>query len=187
MSTIHSKKNLLKRTAKLEKELAARSYALKIESALEKVSIAAMSMRRSKDLSGIGSLIFKELKKLGFTALRNSEVVINNDAKETITSYYYSDYGVTGMVELDYRTNPIVRGWAKKMKKVSDAFAKVIIREKEMKQWRKYREEMGYKPDPKLNKAKTVYYYSYSIGSGALSISSFKPVSKEQIEILRAL
>src|SRR5580765_7352330 len=101
MNSHRSKNDLLKRTAKLEKELAARSYAFKIESALEKVSIAAMRMRRSKDLSGIASLIFKELKKLGFTALRNSEVVINNDTKETITSYYYSDYGVTGMVELD--------------------------------------------------------------------------------------
>ena len=68
MSTIHSKKNLLKRTAKLEKELGVKGYALKIESALEKVSIAAMSMRRSKDLSDISSLIFKELKKLGFTS-----------------------------------------------------------------------------------------------------------------------
>jgi len=178
------KDDLLKRTAKLEKELAARSYALKIESALEKVSVAAMSMRKSKDLSGIGSLIFKELRKLGFIDLRNTEIVINNDAKETITSYYYSDYGVTGVIELNYRSNPIVQGWAKKMKKASDAFAKVIIREKEMKQWRKYREEMGYEPDPKLNKAKTVYYYSYSTGLGALSISSFKPVSTEQIGVL---
>ena len=185
MSTIHSKKNLLKRTAKLEKELAAKSYGLKIESALEKVSIAAMSMRKSKDLSGIGSLIFKELKKLGFTDLRNTEIVINNNAKETITSYYYSDYGVTGVIELDYRSNAIVKGWADQLKKASNAFAEVVIPEKEMKAWRKYREEIGYLPDPKLNKAKTVYYYSYSTGHGALSISSFKPVSKEQIKILK--
>src|SRR5882672_59522 len=127
MNNHRSKRDLLKRTAKLEKALAAKSYGLKIESALEKVSIAAMSMRRSKDLSGIGSLIFKELKKLGFTDLRNSEIIINNDAKETITSYYYSDYGVTGVIELDYRSNPVVHGWAKKLKKASDAFAKVII------------------------------------------------------------
>src|SRR5438034_211328 len=136
MSTIHSKKNLLKRTAKLEKELAAKSYGLKIESALEKVSIAAMSMRKSKDLSGIGSLIFKELKKLGFTDLRNTEIVINNDAKETITSYYYSDYGVTGVIELDYKSNAIVKGWADQLKKASNAFAEVVIPEKEMKAWR---------------------------------------------------
>ena len=185
MSTIHSKKNLLKRTAKLEKELAVKSYGLKIESALEKVSIAAMSMRRSKDLSGIGSLIFKELKKLGFTDLRNSEIIINNDAKETITSYYYSDYGVTGVIELDYKSNAIVKGWADQLKKASNAFAEVVIPGKEMKAWRKYREEIGYLPDPKLDKAKTVYYYSYSTGPGALSISSFTPVAKEQIKILK--
>ena len=92
-----------------------------------------MSMRRSKDLSGIGSLIFKELKKLGFTDLRNTEIVINNDAKETITSYYYSDYGVTGVIELDYKSNAIVKGWADQLKKASNAFAEVVIPEKEMK------------------------------------------------------
>ena len=70
------------------------------------------------------------------------------------------------------------------MRKADDAFAEVIIPEKEIKEWRKYRLSLGYLPDAKLNKAKTVYYYSYSIGLGALSISSFKPVAAEQIKIL---
>ncbi|HVT85526.1 MAG TPA: hypothetical protein VHD35_09995, partial [Chitinophagaceae bacterium] len=157
----------------------------RIETALERVRAVAMAMHQPSDLSGISETIFKELKSLGFTDLRNTEIVINNNDKETITSYYYSDYGITGVIGVDYKTNPIVKGWAEHLKKSSDAFAEIIIPEKEIKQWRKYREKLGYQPDPKLNKAKTVYHYSYSIGLGGLSISSFKIVSTEQIEILR--
>ena len=60
----------------------------------------------------------------------------------------------------------------------------VIINENEMKAWKVYMEEIGYKPDTKLDGVKTIYYYSYSIGLGALSISSFTPLAAEQIKIL---
>src|SRR4029078_12316153 len=53
-----------------------------------------------------------------------------------------------------------------------------------MPAWREFREEIGYLPDEKLNAASSVYYYSYSTGLGALSISSFAPISDEQMKIL---
>src|SRR5450432_626590 len=156
----------------------------RIETALERVRAVAMAMRKPEELSGIGEKLFTELKALEFTYLRNTEILINNDANETVTSYYYSDYGITGNIEIDYKLNPTVQGWINDLKKADDAFAEVIIPENKMKAWRKYRKGIGYLPDPKLNKAKTVCYYSYSIGLGALSISSFKPVSADQIKIL---
>jgi signal transduction histidine kinase len=156
----------------------------RIETALERVRAVAMAMRKPEELAGIGEKLFTELKALEFTYLRNTEILINNDAKETVTSYYYSDYGITGNIEIDYKLNPTVQGWINDLKKADDAFAEVIIPENEMKAWRKYRKGIGYLPDPKLNKAKTVCYYSYSIGLGAISISSFKPVSADQIKIL---
>src|SRR6187431_3630215 len=165
-------------------ELESKNRELEIETALERVRAVAMAMRKPEDLSGIGEIFFTELKSLGFTELRNTEIIIISDVKETLTSYYYSDYGVTGVVEVDYKSDPKVQSWVDQLKKANDAFAEVIITEKEIKAWRKYREEVGHLPDPKLNKAKAVYYYSYSIGMGGLSISTFKPASKEHIEIL---
>ena len=165
-------------------ELENKNRELEIEAALERVRAVAMGMGKPEDLSAVGEIVFKELKGLGFTDLRNSEIIIINDAKETLTSHYYSDYGVTGVVEVLYKTNPKVKKWVKDLKKANDAFAEVVIHKKEIVAWRKYREEVGHKPDPKLNKAKEVYYYSYSIGSGGLSISTFKPASAEQIRIL---
>jgi hypothetical protein len=165
-------------------ELENKNRELEIETALERVRAVAMAMRKPEDLPGIGEIFFTEFKSLGFTELRNTEIIIISDSKETLTSYYYSDYGVTGVVEVDYKSDPKVQSWVNQLKKANDAFAEVIITEKEIKAWRKYREEVGHLPDTKLNKAKAVYYYSYSIGMGGLSISTFKPASNEQIEIL---
>ena len=165
-------------------ELENKNRELEIETALERVRAVAMGMGKPEDLSAVGEIVFKELKGLGFADLRNTEIIIINDIKETLTSHYYSDYGVTGVVEVLYKTNPKVKKWVKDLKKANNAFAEVVIHKKEIAAWRKYREEVGHKPDPKLNKAKEVYYYSYSIGSGGLSISTFKPATAEQIKIL---
>jgi len=75
----------------------------RIETALERVRAVAMAMRKPGDLSGIGETLFTELKTLDFPDLRNTEIIINNNSKETITSYYYSDYGVTGVIEVFYK------------------------------------------------------------------------------------
>ncbi|MGB3074569.1 MAG: hypothetical protein WBB36_04580, partial [Chitinophagales bacterium] len=156
----------------------------RIETALERVRSVAMAMRKPEELAGISETLFTALKALGFADLRNTEIIINNNAKESIVSYYYSDYGITGIIEVFYNNNPIVKAWVTELRKANNAFAEVIIPENEMATWRAYREEIGYLPDPKLNEATSVYYYSYSIGLGALSISSFKPVAADQIKIL---
>ena len=167
----------------IEKAIAQAKEA-RLETALERVRAVAMAMRKPQDLSGISETLFTELKALDFNGLRNTEIIINNDSKETITSYYYSDYGRTGVVEVDYKTNPTVQDWVNQLRKADDAFVEVVIHEKEMEVWRVYMEEIGYKPDTKLDGVKAIYYYSYSIGLGAMSISSFTAIAAEQIKIL---
>ncbi|MCJ7468230.1 MAG: ATP-binding protein [Maribacter sp.] len=165
-------------------ELEQKTRELQIEASLQRVRAVAMGIRRSEELGAVSEIIFTELKSLGFADLRNTEVIINNDTKETITSYYYSDYGITGKIEIAYTSNETVRKWALEMQKASDAFATVPIKEDEIDAWRKYREEIGYVPDPKLNAASAVFYYSYSSGLGALSISSFSEIAQDQIKTL---
>ncbi len=155
----------------------------KLEASLEKVRAQAMAMHTTDELKQVGEIIFHELKSLGFADIRNTEIIINKDEKESIVSYY-CDYGVCGTIEIGYKTNPILNQWANDLKKTSDAFVPVVISEKEMPGWRKFREEIGYLPDEKLNAASSVYYYSYSTGLGALSVSSFIPASDEQMKML---
>jgi len=155
----------------------------KLEASLEKVRAQAMAMHTTDELKSVGETIYHELKSLGFADIRNTEIIINKDEKESILSYY-CDYGVCGTMEVGYKTNPILHQWANDLKKGSDAFVPVVISEKEMPEWRKFREEIGYSPDEKLNAVSSVYYYSYSTGLGALSVSSFVPISDEQLKML---
>ena len=162
---------------------AAQAYGARIEASLERVRAQAMSIRKSEELAKVAEIIFKELKLLGFSDIRNTEIIIYKEEKNAIRSYY-CDYGVNGTIDIDTSTHPTIKEWLNELKKTNDSFASVHIPEKEMKEWRKYRELLGYLPDIKLNKAKTVEYYSYSIGLGALSISSFKPITDEQLKTL---
>src|SRR5436190_4200945 len=52
-------------------ELENKNRELEIETALERVRAVAMSMRKPEDLSGVGEIVFHELKGLGFADLRN--------------------------------------------------------------------------------------------------------------------
>ena len=165
-------------------ELEQKNRELEIEAALERVRAVAMGMQTPEELADISAVIFTELKGLGFSDLRNTEVIIDEPDKEAILSYYYSDYGVTGSIEVFYRSHPRVAGWFEELQKAGDGFATVVIGEDEIDGWRAYREAIGYRPDPRLDDADSVFYYSYATGLGALSISTFRPVSETQIRTL---
>jgi len=67
-------------------ELEQKNRELQIESALERVRTVAMSMQKPEDLSAIGKTIFSNLISLGFESIRNTEIVINKDNKEAVTT-----------------------------------------------------------------------------------------------------
>ena len=156
----------------------------RVEIALERVRAVAMSMRKPDELLAISEVIFTELKALDFVDLRNAEIALINDKKEAIVSYHYSDYGATGIVEVSYHTHPKLSAWVSELKKVIDTFTEKIISQNEMDEWRAWRDELGFAPDPRLSVANALYYYSYTIGEGALSISSFNQLDSYQYSIL---
>jgi len=162
----------------------ARAYEARIETALEKVRAIAMAMHNPNDLSSIGKIIYNELKTLGFESIRNTEVVINNDDKESVVSYHYSNYAKEEIIDIGYKDNPIVKKWAEDLKKAEDAFVPVSIPKKELQSWDEYRLSLGYQSDPKMASAKGVHYYSYSTGLGALSVSTWRTLSDDQITVL---
>jgi len=165
-------------------ELEQKNNELELESALERVRTVAMSMQKPDDLSTIGRTIFNDLSSLGFDGIRNTEIIINKDDKEAVTTYHYSEYGQEEIIDIDYRENPIVKKWAEDLKIADNAFVPVSIPQKEMISWDKYRLDLGYKSDPKMLTAKALHYYSYSTGLGALSISTWQMLSEANIRVL---
>jgi len=81
MRTHRSEKKLLKRTAKLQKELAAKNHELQIEAALENVRAVAMAINKPDDLPGVCKTMYKQFLSLGFSEIRNAMINIHKEFK----------------------------------------------------------------------------------------------------------
>lgn len=158
-----------------------------IEAALERVRAVAMSMSRSEDLLQVCETVFRELRSLGFTEdlLRNTQIVINNDEKEFYYGYQYSDYVGGEIAEVPYHLHPIIKMLNEKLRRSTDAFAEIEISGNELDDWKRFVRSFPQKYDEKLFEAPKLNYYFYSVGIGALGISTFRSLGTEQLEILQ--
>ena len=115
MDNHRSEKDFLKRTAKLEKELAAKTHELEIEAALEKVRTVAMRMNKPGDLPDVCKTLYKQFLLLGFSEMRNAMVNIHNDADKSFINYDYSDEIGKSTNHLTYNIHPLVEKQIKKI------------------------------------------------------------------------
>jgi serine phosphatase RsbU (regulator of sigma subunit)/ketosteroid isomerase-like protein len=170
-------------------ELEHKNRELEIESSLERVRAVAMSMRKSDDLLNVCESVFTELRLLGFTEvdLRNTQIVINNDDKKFYQGYQYSDYNGGEIAEVPYDLHPVTRMLHDKLTQSKDAFADIEISGKTLDEWKAFVNTFPQKPDSKLNNAAELHYYFYSVGTGALGISSFITLPEEKLNILKRL
>jgi signal transduction histidine kinase/tetratricopeptide (TPR) repeat protein len=155
-----------------------------IEVSLEKVRSIAMGMRKSEEMSNVSHVIFKELTNLGFVQIRNTELVFTDDEKGTETTYHYLYEGSKGKAHYSFKNNNLLVLHEKEIKENPDGFAELIIKGNALVKWREFRKKIAAPADLKLENATSLYYYSYSFGKGKLSISSFTPVTSEQLDIL---
>ncbi|KAA3614839.1 MAG: hypothetical protein D8M58_10315 [Calditrichaeota bacterium] len=156
-----------------------------IETALERVRAVAMAMRKPDNLLEVGKVLFTQLKALGFDSIRNTQIDILNDEKGSFFNFEYSDYGVSGVTEVFYESHPIVTQFVNDVRSSTDAFFFRNVTGKELDEWRDHRKQANHLPDAELEKATSLYYYCYSIGTGALGISSFEEINNESLEILK--
>ena len=109
-------------------------------------------------------------------------MIIFNDEKEFLINYDYSDYGATGITEVPY--NNQLANADRESLKASESFKVTEWSGKALDEFRKERLRVGYMPDYKLDLASYVFYYFYSIGPGALGVSTFVAITGDQQEIL---
>jgi hypothetical protein len=166
-------------------ELENKNHELEIESSLERVRAIALGMRKSGDLLNVCERLFKELKTLGFDELRNTMINIHNDKEETFLNYDYSDTLGKTITPLYYDIHPIIKKQIKQIRKGRNAFSETSFKGDELREWRKFRKKRGEPDDPRLNKCKALHYYFYSIGRGSIGISTFNPISKEKLRLLK--
>src|SRR5436190_8976955 len=172
-------------SGKLRTELAEKTFQLKIESSLERVRTTAMKMKKPDDLLNICKALFEELKKLRFEDSRNAMINIHNDDEKTFVNYDYSDEMGRSINHLTYNIHPVIEKQIRKIRKASDALSETVFKGKDLAEWKKFRKKIGEKDDPRIKKAKALYYYFYSIGTGSIGISTFSPVKDEKLELLK--
>src|SRR4030095_12254933 len=120
MRNHRSEKELLKRTAKLEKVLAAKNHELEIEAALEKVRTVAMGMNKPGDLLDVCKILFRQLLSIGFGETRNAMINIHNDADKSFINYDYSDELGKSTNHLTYTIHPLIEKQIKKIRSTHD-------------------------------------------------------------------
>lgn len=167
------------------KKAEAQAKEAQIEAALERVRVEAMGMRNPDELLNICEAQFTELKKLGFTEIRNTLITVFNDEKGSFLDYDYSDYSGGYITDISYNSHPTVDYFIQQIKSANDAFAEIAIEGNKLKEWNEFRKESGQKDDPRLDNIPALYYYFYSIGIGAIGISTFNSITDEKREILK--
>ncbi len=174
-----------KELTELNEKIEKANEELKLEASLEKVRAQAMGMHRSEDLVSVCKAVNGELIALGFTNLRNTQIVVNNDNKQSYLNYEYSDYSQESITDVAYNSHPKVKAMVDEMKRSKDAFFKIEMTGKELVEWRAFRTGIGQAFDEKLEKANAICYYFYSVGNGALGISTFNAITEQELQVLK--
>ena len=167
------------------KAVEAQNRELEIETGLERVRTVAMAMRKPTDLLEICKIVYAELHYLGFGELRNAMINIHYDNKGALLNYDYSDeYGKT-VIDIPYNFHPLVAKQIANAKNANDAFFEFSFVGDELKAFRELRKNNGEKDDPKLEITNALHYYFYSIGTGAIGISTYSSISEDKLELLK--
>ena len=168
----------------IEKAIAQAKEA-QIETSLERVRAQAMAMRTPEDLAGICEVLYAELHTLGFAEMRNAMINIYDDAKETFVNYDYSDELGKSINHLAYDIHPVIKKQIGQLRSAGDAFSESHFKDKDLEDMKAFRKTIGEKDDPRIDKADALYYYFYSIGTGAIGISTFNVVDGEKLDVLK--
>ncbi len=182
---MENEQELHKKYAALQKELVVKNRELEIEASLERVRSVAMAMRKPGDLLDICNIVYTELQSLGFSELRNAMINIHDDEQKTFVNYDYSDEIGKSINPLTYNIHPVIKKQIQQVRKANDAFSETIFKGKDLESWKKFRKKVGEKEDPRMKNCKALYYYFYSMGTGAIGISTFSQVKGEKLELLK--
>src|SRR6187401_2485413 len=177
---------VIKRNAELKQQLAANARKLKIETGLEKVRAIALKMKKPADMLDVCKTISLQLEKLGVKEIRNVQTAIFYESKGTYMNYeYYAKHKKTIITETAYTNHKIAKAFAKKMLSGKGEVYSTHIKGKKVKDWIAYQKTTNVFIDRFLEKANSLNYYWHSLGPVALGISTYDPLSEEELSLFK--
>ncbi|WP_350339323.1 ATP-binding protein, partial [Altibacter sp.] len=156
----------------------------KIEAALEKVRSVALSMDESTDLLHIAKALYEQLEALGFSDIRNAIIDVNNEDDHTFLDYDYSHEMGSTVTLMSYDDDPTLEEQLRVIADTTDGYSETILEGQQLEDLINMRRKNGEADDPRLFKAEKVSYILYAFGNGAIGISNFGILSKDQKNIL---
>jgi signal transduction histidine kinase len=165
-------------------ELELKNRELEIEKALETVRTVAMGMNKADDMLEVCQTISQQLSQLGVPAIRNVQTAIFYESRGLYMNYeYYAKHDKTFITETSYTNHKIHKAFAAKMLKGKGQFYKTHMKGQQVKDWIDYQKSTNVFIDKYLNKASSLNYYWYSLGPVALGISTYEPLTKENLDL----
>ncbi len=182
-------RQVFERTQDLNKtleELEQKNRELEIESALEKVRTIAMGMRKPDDMLDVCKTISLQLQALGVKEIRNVQTAIFYEQRGTYMNYeYYAKHDKTVVTETTYTNNKLHEEFALKMIKGKGEVFITHIKGDEVKDWIAYQKTTNVFIDKYLETASSLNYYWFSLGPVALGISTYHPLTEEEINLFK--
>jgi signal transduction histidine kinase len=165
-------------------ELEQKSRELEIETALERVRAIAMGMKEPADMLEVCRTISLQLQSLGVKEIRNVQTAIFYESQGTYMNYeYYAKHKKTIITETTYTNHKVHKAFATKMLKGKGEIFVTHIKGKKVKDWIAYQKTTNVFIDRLLEKSSSLNYYWHSLGPVALGISTYVPLSKEEMSL----
>jgi hypothetical protein len=142
-------------------------------------------MKEPADMLAVCRKISEQLHYLKVKDIRNVQTAIINKSKGIYLNYeYYRLHDKTFITEVDY-SHPVQSEFVSQMLKDSEAFYTITFTGSELKEWFEYQKTTNQFADTYLAEAASLSYYWFSIGPVALGISTYSPLSDNDLGIFK--
>jgi hypothetical protein len=182
-------RQVFERTRDLNKtleELEQKNRELEIEGSLEKVRTIAMGMRKPADMLDVCKTISFQLQSLGVKEIRNVQTAIFYEQRGTYMNYeFYAKHDKTFITETVFTNNEIHNEFATKMLRGKGETFITHIKGDEVKDWIAYQKTTNVFIDKYLETASSLNYYWFSLGPVALGISTYVPLTEDEINLFK--
>lgn len=167
-------------------ELLNKNRELEIETALEKVRAVAMGMMDPADMLDVCKTISNQLQSLGVKEIRNVQTAIFYERRGTYMNYqFYSKHDKTFITETIYTDSETHNEFARKMLKGKGETSIIQVKGAEVKDYIAYQRTTNVFIDKYLETASSLNYYWFSLGPVALGISTYVPLSEDEINLFK--
>ena len=168
------------------KAVEAQNWELEIESSLERVRTVAMGMRKPEEMLEVCRIISQQSENLGIKEIRNVQTAIIYENKGTYLNYeYYAKHDKLLVTEVDYKNHELQSLFANQMLRGAEELFARSLNGMEVQDWYQYQQGTNQFADSFLEKAESLSYYWYSLGPVALGMSTYAPLSEEEINLFK--